>query len=119
DLFERPRLAVIAAAALVAHAVRRRVVVPGAAFFVVGLVDVVLAPVGVFDRRIDLLGDALAGESACYGAHRSANRGAHGASDCARSCTCGCATGHGPKAYADRVCARRAADRIPIRVLVL
>src|SRR5690606_9223701 len=33
--------------------------------------------------------------------------------------TRGCATGHGAKAYADRVCARRAADRIPIRVLVL
>src|SRR5207244_12628597 len=53
------RAALVAQAAFPAGAVRRVIVVERIAALIVGLAQVVLAPVRFFHRRIDSLGDAL------------------------------------------------------------
>src|SRR5690606_33568246 len=60
----------VARAALVAGAVGRGVVVVAELRVVVALLAVVLAPVGLFDRRVHALAHGLAGEPARDRAHR-------------------------------------------------
>src|SRR5206468_1966338 len=75
---------------------------------------VVVAPVGVFAGRVDLLGDALAGEAADDGAHGSADGGADRTGDGADRRARGDPAGDGADAGADRVGARGAGERIEV-----
>src|SRR5688500_3532249 len=87
-------------APLVAGSIRRSVIGVVISRLVIGLLRVIGLPIGLLDRRIDLLRDRLAGEAtgnrAGRRAHRSAYRACNRAGGCAGRHAPRCGTDTGP-----------------------
>jgi hypothetical protein len=78
-----------------------------------------VAPVGVLHRGVDLLCDALAGETACNCAYDSSHSGTDWATDCGSDSGASCTCTRCADTSADRMCAWCAGDRVFITVALI
>src|SRR5690606_14481063 len=108
----------IARPALVTGAVGRRVIVVAELRLVVALLAIVLAPVGLLDRRVHALAHGLAGQAARDRADRGPDCGAHRSGERSRR-GAGHAAGRRTDAGTNRMRTRRTGDGIAVRVMLV